>query len=57
MKVGEQTSRHLLLAIITTAFSGGLGLITLAMSWELWMVPLIGAGCLSVWLLHIRHRL
>ena len=53
MKVGEQTSRHLLLAIITTAFSGGLGLITLAMSWELWMVPLIGAGCLSVWLLHI----
>ncbi len=53
MKAGEQTSRHLLLAIITTVFSGVLALIVPAMAWELWMIPLIGAGCLSVWLLHI----
>ena len=53
MKVGEQTSKHLLLAVIITVFSGVLDLVTLAMSWELWMIPLIGAGCLSVWLLHI----
>ena len=41
MKVGEQTSRHLLLAIITTAFSVGLGLITLAKTCEQCMVPMI----------------
>ena len=53
MKAEEQTSRHLLLAVITTTFSGMLALITAVMAWELWTVPLIVIGCFSVWLLHI----
>ncbi len=53
MRAEEQTSRHLLLAVITTVFSGMLNLVTIALGWELWMVPLTAAGCLSVWLLHI----
>ena len=44
---------HLLLAVIVTVFSGMLFLITAAMEWELWVVPLIMAGCFSVWCLHI----
>ena len=53
MRAVEQTSRHLLLAVITTAFSGMLSLVTVVMAWELWTVPLMAAGCFSVWLLHI----
>ena len=53
MRTGEQTSRHLLLAVITTVFSGMLSLITVVMAWELWTIPLMAAGCFSVWLLHI----
>lgn len=53
MRAEEQTGRHLLLAVITTVFSGALSLITLFLSWELWMIPLVAAGCCSVWLLHI----
>ncbi len=53
MRAREQTSRHLLLAIITTVSSGMLGLITVAMGWELWTLPLMAAGCFSVWSLHI----
>lgn len=53
MRAGGQTSRHLLLAVITTVFSGMLGVITVAMSWEFWTIPLMAAGCFSVWLLHI----
>ena len=53
MRTGEQTSRHLLLAVITTVFTTVLGLMTLALAWELWMLPLMAAGCLSVWFLHI----
>ena len=53
MRAEEQTSRHLLLAVIATVFSGMLNLVTIALGWELWMVPLTAAGCLSVWLLHI----
>ena len=53
MRAEEQTSRHLLLAVITTTFSGMLALITAVMAWELWTVPLIVIGCFSVWLLHI----
>ena len=41
MRVGEQTNRHLLLAAITTVFSGMLSLITIIMAWELWVVPLM----------------
>ena len=53
MRAGEQTSRHLLLAVITTVFSGMLGLITAVMAWELWTIPLIAGGCFGIWLLHL----
>ncbi len=53
MKVERQTSKHLLLASVITAFSVILVLITLAMEWELWMVPLIVAGNCGVWFFHI----
>ena len=53
MRAEEQTSRHLLLAVITTTFSGTLGLVTAVMAWEFWTVPLMALGCFSVWLLHI----
>ena len=53
MRAGEQTGRHLLLAVITTVFSGMLGLTTAVMAWELWTIPLVAAGCFSVWFLHI----
>ena len=55
MRTEEQTSRHLLLAVITTVFSGLLSLIVVVMAWELWMIPLMAAGCFSVWLLHIAR--
>ncbi len=55
MRAEEQTSRHLLLAVITTVFSGTLSLITVIMGWEMWMILLITAGCLSVWFLHIAR--
>lgn len=48
-----QTSQHLFLAVIITVFSGMMILITVAMSWEFWMIPLILAGNFSVWFLHI----
>lgn len=53
MKTQEQMSRHLLLAGIVTVFSITMILVTVAMSWELWMILLITAGCLSIWVLHI----
>lgn len=55
MRAEEQTSRHLLLAIIVSVFSAMLILVTVVMSWESWMLPLIAAGCLSVWFLHITR--
>ena len=55
MRAEEQTGRHLLLAVITTVFSGMLILITLVMGWELWMVLLMSAGSLYVWSLHIAR--
>ena len=53
MRADEQTSQHLLLAVITTVFSAMLSLITVFMAWEFWMVPLMAAGCFSAWFLHI----
>ena len=53
MRAGEQTSRHLLLAAITTVFSGILSLIIVVMAWEFWTIPLLAASCFSVWFLHI----
>ncbi len=55
MRPEEQTTRHLLLAIIATVFSGILGLAAMALSWEFWMLPLMTAGCFSIWLLHIAR--
>ena len=34
MRADEQTSQHLLLAVITTVFSAMLSLITVFMAWE-----------------------
>ena len=51
----EQTSKHLLLAVIVTVFSAILSVSTIVMAWELWMVILMVAGCFSVWLLHIAR--
>lgn len=53
MRVQEQTSRHLLLAGIVTVFSVILVLVTIALTWELWMVPMIVVGSFGVWFLHI----
>ena len=53
MRPEEQTSRHLLLAVIITIFSSILSFVTLVMAWEFWMILLVTAGCFSVWLLHI----
>lgn len=53
MRAEEQTGRHLLLAVIATIFSVMLCLVTVIRAWEFWMVPLVAAGCVSVWLLHI----
>ena len=55
MRAEEQTSRHLLLAIITTGFSAMLSMVTVVLAWELWMVLLMSAGCISVWILHIAR--
>ena len=55
MRAEEQTSRHLLLAVVTTAFSTVLVLVTIVMAWELWVIPLMAAGCFFAWLLHIAR--
>lgn len=55
MRAEEQTGRHLLLAVITTAFSGVLSLASAVLGWELWAIPMMAAGCLSIWLLHIAR--
>ena len=53
MREDGQTSRHLLLASIVSIFSTMLAFITIAMSWELWMVLLLVVLNFSVWCLHI----
>ena len=53
MRTESQTSMHLLMAGTLSILSMLLSLITLTMSWELWTVPLMAAGCLVVWWLHI----
>ena len=55
MRTEEQTSRHLLLAVINTVFSGILSLAVAVLAWELWMIPLMVVGCCSVWILHIAR--
>ena len=53
MRAEEQTSRHLLLAVITTVFSGMLSLVAIVLGWEFWVIPMMMAGGVSVWLMHI----
>ncbi|MEY8338731.1 response regulator [Lachnospiraceae bacterium 62-35] len=53
MRTKGQTSIHLLLASIVTMFGVMLILIAMALSWELWMVPVILIGNTLVWCLHI----
>lgn len=53
MRTERQTSKYLLLASIVSVFSVMLALITVVMSWEMWMIPLIVFGMFSVWCLHI----
>ena len=55
MKADKQTSKHLLLAVVNTVFSIILILTIIVMSWEPWMVPLVAAGCVGVWVLHISR--
>ncbi len=53
MRTKGQTSIHLLLASIVTMFGTMLILLTLSMSWEHWMIPIIVMGNSIVWFLHI----
>ena len=53
MKAEAQISTHLLMAGVVSVFSAVLILVTFAMSWEMWMIPLIALGSLAVWWLHI----
>ncbi len=53
MRTESQTSMHLLMAGTLSILSTLLSLITLTMAWEFWTVPLMVAGCLVVWWLHI----
>ena len=54
MREHEQTSIYLLLAVVASTFSAMLILVTAALSWELWIVPLIVIGCMILWWVHIR---
>jgi len=49
----EQTGAHLIMAGIVSAFSILLIMITLVMSWELWIIPLLVIGIIAIWSLHI----
>lgn len=53
MRADGQTSKHLLLAVVVTMVGMMLMLITVAFSWEEWMVPVIVIGNSLVWCLHI----
>ncbi len=53
MRGEGQTSKHLLLASVVTMVGMMLMVITIAFSWELWMVPVFLIGNAAVWFLHI----
>ncbi len=55
MRAKGKTSIHLLLASIVTIVGVMLILLTITMSWELWMVPVILIGNTLVWILHITR--
>ena len=53
MRTEAQTSMHLLMVSTLSIVSVLLSLMAVIMSWELWMLPIIIIGCLTVWWLHI----
>lgn len=53
MKADAQTSTHLLMTIAASVFGAMIIVITLVMSWELWMIPLTVVGSGLVWCFHI----
>ncbi|MCI8512029.1 MAG: response regulator [Lachnospiraceae bacterium] len=55
MRAKGQTSIHLLLASIVTIVGVMLILLTIVMSWEPWMVPVILIGNTLVWILHVTR--
>lgn len=55
MNEERRTGMYLLFASVVSVFSALLILITIAMSWESWMVPLIFIGCFVVWMVHITR--
>lgn len=55
MRAEGLTGKHLLLAVITTIFSGMLNILTIIVAWELWFIPVTIAGCFSIWFLHIAR--
>ncbi len=55
MRARGQTSIHLLLASIVTIVGVMLILLTIAMTWEPWMVPVILIGNTLVWILHVTR--
>lgn len=56
MREQEQTSMHLLLAITASLLSGIIIVVTVAMSWEAWVIPLIVIGCFIIWWFHIGRE-
>ena len=55
MRSGEQTGKHLLLAVIATVFTAALCTVAALRGWEIWFLPLLGAACVAVWALHITR--
>ena len=49
----EQMGIHLLMVCMASVLSAVLICFTFMMSWELWTIPLIMAGILTVWCFHI----
>lgn len=53
IKQEERTAVHLLMAGIVSIFSVLLIAVTIVMPWEIWTIPLLVIGIVSIWVLHI----
>ena len=51
----QWTGAHLVMVGVYTAFSILLIIFTLILSWEMWMIPLLIIGIISVWFIHISQ--
>lgn len=49
----SRTAIYLIIAATGTVFSTMLIIVTCVLSWEMWMLPLIVIGTLSIWTLHL----